>query len=64
VAQGADIHNFLAQLALDDGDRASARDHAEKARGYAWCDGPPYAYQTALEEAERLLGLAATGGRP
>ncbi|MCB0192565.1 MAG: tetratricopeptide repeat protein [Anaerolineae bacterium] len=52
----ADIHNLLAQLALDGGDRAGAREHAEKAKRYAWCDGPPYYYKVAYEEAERLLG--------
>jgi len=52
----ADIHNLLAQLALDAGDRDEARDHARAARDYAWCDGPPYAYQVALDEADRLLG--------
>jgi hypothetical protein len=51
----ADIHNFLAQLALDANDRDTAREHAAKARDYAYCDGPPYTYKTALEEAERLL---------
>jgi len=52
----ADIHNLLAQLALDGGDRDGARVHARAARDYAWCDGPPYAYQIALDEADRLLG--------
>ena len=52
----ADIHNLLAQLALDSGDRTLAHQHAQQARNYAWCDGPPYAYQVALDEAERLLG--------
>lgn len=51
----ADIHNFLAQLALDAGDTAAARTHAQQAHTYAWCDGPPYAYQPALDEADRLL---------
>lgn len=51
----AEIHNFLAHLALDSGDRALARSHAQQARDYAWCDGPPFAYQSALDEAERLL---------
>lgn len=51
----ADIHNLLAQLALDGGDREAARVHARAARDYAWCDGPPYAYQVALDEADRLI---------
>ncbi|HEX5570459.1 MAG TPA: hypothetical protein VFX31_03675, partial [Ktedonobacterales bacterium] len=51
----ADIHNFLARLALDAGDRAAARREAESARERAWCDGPPHCYKPALDEAERLL---------
>jgi tetratricopeptide (TPR) repeat protein len=52
----ADVHNFLAQLALDAGYRDSARHHAEIGRERAWCDGPPHCYKPALEEAEQLLG--------
>lgn len=55
----ADCHNHLAHLALDAGDTAAARSealaHAQTARDYAFCDGPPYAYQSALDEAERIL---------
>jgi tetratricopeptide (TPR) repeat protein len=51
----ADIHNFLAQLALDSHDRPLARTHAQLAYDYALCDGPPYTYQAALQEAEGLL---------
>jgi tetratricopeptide (TPR) repeat protein len=51
----ADIHNFLARLTLDAGDRAAARREAEIARERAWCDGPPHCYKPALDEAERLL---------
>ncbi len=55
----ADCHNHLAHLALDAGDTAAARSearaHAQTARDYAFCDGPPYAYQSALDEAERLI---------
>jgi hypothetical protein len=54
----ADIHNFLARLALDGGDKAVARQHAEIARERAWCDGPPHCYKPAREEAERLLAEA------
>ena len=53
----ADIQNFLAQLALDAGQREEAGRLAQQAHDYAWCDGPPYAYQPALDEAERLLEL-------
>jgi len=51
----AEIHNFLAALALDGGDRKAAGDHAATAYERAWCDGPPHCYKPALEEAERLL---------
>ncbi len=58
----AGIHNLLARLALDAGDRATARRHAEVARERALCDGPPHCYKPALEEADRLLVEA--GQRP
>lgn len=51
----AEIHNFLARLALDAGDREAAREHAETARERAWCDGPPHCYKSALDEAEGML---------
>ncbi|MCH7622212.1 MAG: tetratricopeptide repeat protein, partial [Chloroflexi bacterium] len=51
----ADIHNFLARLSLDERDLQAARTHAEAARERARCDGPPHAYQPALDEAEQLL---------
>jgi hypothetical protein len=57
----ADIHNFLARLALDAGDRAAARRHAAIAKERAWCDGPPHCYKPALDEAERLIGELARG---
>lgn len=53
--QQADIHNFLARLALDAGARQAAMEHAETARERAECDGPPHYYKPAYEEAERLL---------
>ena len=55
----AEIHNFLARLALDSGKPAEARHHAQKAKDYAYCDGPPHYYKPAYEEAERLLAEAA-----
>jgi tetratricopeptide (TPR) repeat protein len=55
--QQADIHNFLARLALDAGDGPpTAGEHARIGYGRAWCDGPPHCYKPALEEAVRLLG--------
>ena len=53
----AGIHNFLAQLALDTGQQEEAGRLAQQAHDYAMCDGPPYAYQPALDEANRLLEL-------
>jgi tetratricopeptide (TPR) repeat protein len=58
----ADVHNFLAQLALDANDRSTARHHAEIARERAWCDGPPHCYKPALDEAESLLAAATAAG--
>lgn len=54
----ADGHNLLARLALDEGDKAEARKEAEAGRERAFCDGPPYTYKPALDEAERILGEA------
>ena len=51
----ADIHNFLAQLALDAGDNATAIAQANIGKERAWCDGPTHSYKPALDEAERLL---------
>ena len=51
----ADIHNFLARLSHEEGAQDAARTHAEAARERAWCDGPPHAYQPALDEADKLL---------
>ena len=55
----AEIHNFLARLSLDSGKPAEARDQAQKAKDYSYCDGPPHYYKPAHEEAERLLSEAA-----
>jgi len=53
----ADIHNFLARLALDAGDRPpTAGEHARMGYERAWCDGPPHCYKPALDKAARLLG--------
>lgn len=56
----ADIHNLLAQLALDTGDTPTAQQEAQTAKEYAWCDGPPHAYASALAEAERILALVSS----
>jgi tetratricopeptide (TPR) repeat protein len=53
----SEINNFLAQWALDLGEVVKAREHAEMAKAFAWCDGPPHCYKPALDEAEGLLEL-------
>jgi hypothetical protein len=35
--------------------KGKAKQHAEEARNLATCDGPPYYYKVAYEEAERFL---------
>ena len=56
VLQGADVHLFLAQLALADGDREKPLFHAREAQQLATCDGSPdYTYKVAYEEAGVLL---------
>ncbi|MBE7434314.1 MAG: tetratricopeptide repeat protein [Anaerolineales bacterium] len=65
VLQGADVNNFLAKLALvwgekgignsEWGGKEMARKFAEEALKLATCDGPPYYYKVAYEEAERML---------
>jgi hypothetical protein len=56
VLQGADVHLFLAQFALEqEKDKAKAEELAEKAKGLAYCNGLPYTYKVAYEEAERML---------
>lgn len=51
----ADCHNFLAQVALEEGKLGEARRHAETGRERALCDGPGHRYEVAFLEAERLL---------
>jgi len=56
VLQGADVNLFLAQFALEqEKDKAKAKEYAEIALKLATCDGPPYYYKVAYEEAERML---------
>ncbi len=51
----ADAHNIIARVALSREKRQEARQHAEKARERARCDGPGHCYQAALTEAETIL---------
>ena len=56
VLQGADVNLFLAQYALEqEQDKVKAKEYAETAKKLATCDGPPYYYMVAYEEAERFL---------
>lgn len=56
VLQGADVNLFLAQYALEqEKDKVKAKEYAETALKLAACDGPPYYYKVAYEEAERML---------
>jgi tetratricopeptide (TPR) repeat protein len=56
VLQGADVNLFLAQYALEqEKDKAKAKEYAETALKLATCDGPPYYYKVAYDEAERML---------
>ena len=54
----ADIHLFLARVALEVGDLAAARKHAETARQRALCDGPRRCYRPVFNEAKTALGSA------
>lgn len=42
----------MAEMAFAEGETAKARKYAEMAKGRAFCDGPPYCYKKALDEAE------------
>jgi tetratricopeptide (TPR) repeat protein len=62
VLQGADVHLFLAELALAGGDRAAGLAHARAARRLAACDGPPdYTYKVAYDAAGALLARLGAG---
>lgn len=56
VLQGADVNLFLAQYALEqEKDKVKAKEYALEAKKLATCDGPPYYYKVAYEEAEAML---------
>jgi tetratricopeptide (TPR) repeat protein len=64
VLQGADVNLFLAELTLAEirekrlessRGKELARKYAQEALLLATCDGPPYYYKVAYEEAERML---------
>jgi tetratricopeptide (TPR) repeat protein len=51
----ADGLNALARLEQDAGNPGAAVEAATAAYQKAWCDGPPYAYHSGLENAKALL---------
>ncbi len=56
VLQGADVNLFLAQYALEqEKDKVKAKEYAESALKLATCDGPPYYYKVAYDEAVAML---------
>ena len=56
VLQGADVNLFLAQYVLEqEKDKAKAKEYAESALKLAYCDGPPYYYKVAYDEAVAML---------
>lgn len=55
VLQGADAHLVLARLALRRNDKSEALHHAQQARALATCDGEPYVYRVAYDEAGELI---------
>jgi len=56
VLQGADVNLFLAQYALEqEKDKVKAKEYAETALKLATCDGPPYYYKVAYDEAVAML---------
>jgi hypothetical protein len=60
----AEIHNFRARLAMDASDKTAARDEARLARDCALCDGDPYCYKPALDEAGKILAEAGEKSEP
>ena len=47
---------FLAQFALEqEKDKTKTKEYAETALKLATCDGPPYYYKVAYEEAVAML---------
>jgi hypothetical protein len=45
----------MAEMSEQRGERSEARKYAQEALRLAACDGPPYYYKVAYEEAERML---------
>ncbi|MHC4306026.1 MAG: tetratricopeptide repeat protein [Planctomycetota bacterium] len=60
----AEIHNFLARLALDASDKTGAREHVRQARDCARCDGEPYCYKPALDESGAIAAELGEKSEP
>ena len=45
----------MAEMAFAEGETAKVRKYAKMAKERAFCDGPPYCYKKALDEAEKKL---------
>ena len=45
----------MAEMAFVEGETAKVRKYAEMAKGRVFCDGLPYCYKKALDEAEEKL---------
>ncbi len=61
VLQGADVCLFFAEQAHKAGEWETALEFAQRAKDLAYCDGPPYHYKVAFEEAEALLAVLSGG---
>ena len=51
----SDALSVLAKIERDTGNQAAAIEAATEAYKKAWCDGPPYAYDYGLKNAQQLL---------
>ncbi len=51
----AEAHNFLARLAVESGDAKTAQASAQIAWNCADCDGEPFCYKPARDEADAML---------
>jgi tetratricopeptide (TPR) repeat protein len=60
----AEAHNCLAWLAIESGDALTAQGSAEIAWNCADCDGPPWSYKAARDEAESILGALGVKAVP
>ena len=49
------VKGYKLEVESELSNKDAARLHAEKALELATCDGPPYYYKVAYEEAERML---------